>query len=225
MRCEAAALGYLPAAAHRGVAVAVWDKRGVLDALETGGEAVLELGCGSRKRIPGAIGIDARDLPEVDVVGDVFDVLSGLPEASIAAIHSSHFLEHLPSLEHFLHEATRVLRPGGRLEAVVPHFSNPYYYSDPTHRTPFGLYTFSYFARDDLFARRVPHYGARLPLRLAEARLVFRSPAAFPVRRLAKRVLGPLFNASRSVQEFYEENLCFWLPCYEVVFALEREAS
>jgi SAM-dependent methyltransferase len=203
----------------------VVDKCGRLGALEPGSEAILELGCGARKRLAHAIGVDARDLPGVDVVGDVFDVLRAVPPASIAEIHSRHFLEHLPSLERFLRDAVRVLRPGGRLEAVVPHFSNPYFYSDPTHHTHFGLYTFSYYARDGLFARRVPRYTESLPLRLAEARLVFRSPAAFRVRKQAKRGLTALVNARRGLQEFYEENLCFWLPCYEIEFTLEREAS
>lgn len=203
----------------------VIDRGGRLAKLLPGGDGVLELGCGPRKRLAHAIGVDARDLPAVDVVGDVFDVLREVPDGSLREIHSSHFLEHVEPLERFLHEAVRVLRPGGRLCATVPHFSNPYFYSDPTHRTHFGLYTFSYYAHDRIFARRVPHYANLLPLRLARVRLGFRSPKVFPVRNGLKRALGALVNLGAWSQELYEENLCFWLPCYEIEFELEREAS
>src|SRR6185312_2948084 len=49
-----------------------------------------------------------------------------------------------------------VLEPGGEFRAVVPHFSNLHFYSDPTHRTFFGLYTFSYLSvrRPGLTAER-----------------------------------------------------------------------
>jgi hypothetical protein len=36
------------------------------------------------------------------------------------------------------------LEQGELIEIIVPHFSNPHYYSDPTHVRFFGLYTMSY---------------------------------------------------------------------------------
>ncbi len=201
----------------------VRDRSGRLAALAAGADAVLELGCGARKRIAGSIGVDARDLEGVDVVGDVFDVLAAVPDGAIAAVHCSHFLEHVAPLEGLLREVARVLRRGGRLVAVVPHFSSPYYHSDPTHRTPFGLYTFSYVVRDELFARRVPHYAPPLPLRLERVRLRFKSPKAFRLRRALKRPLEALVNLGPYTQELYEELFCWWVPCYEVAFELSRE--
>lgn len=203
----------------------VIDRRGRLAQLEPGSDAVFELGCGPRRQLPHAIGVDARDLPAVDVVGDVFEVLREVPDGSVREIHSSHFLEHVEPLERFLREAVRILRPGGRLCAVVPHFSNPYFHSDPTHRTHFGLYTLSYYARDEIFSRRVPHYSGALPLRLERVRLCFRSPKPFRVRRLLKRAIGALVNLGAYSQELYEESFCYWLPCYEIEFELEREAA
>ena len=199
------------------------DKRGLLAALAAGSDAVLEFGCGPRKQVAGSIGIDARDLPGVDVVGDVFDVLAAIPDASVALIHSAHFLEHVEPLELFLREAARVLRPGGRILAIVPHFSSPYFYSDPTHRIHFGLYTFSYYVRDELYVRDIPHYGEALPLRLVRVHLNFSSPKSFPARRVLKRPIGWLVNLGRYTQELYEENFCYWFPCYTIEFELERE--
>ncbi len=183
----------------------------------------LELGCGDRKRHPDAIGVDLRDLPGVDVVGDVFDVLARIPDGSVDEVHSYHFLEHLDRIDRLVHQLARIVKPGGRVTTVVPHFSNPYYYSDPTHRTPFGLYSFSYLARDELFSRRVPQYGGDSGFRLVRARLVFKAPRPFVVRYAIARAIGVVVNSCTFAQELYEGVLSPWLPCYEVEFVLSRE--
>jgi hypothetical protein len=58
----------------------------------------------------------------------------------------------VPDLPRLIEELGRVMAPGAALTIIVPHFSNPFYYSDPTHRTPFGLYTMAYFC-DQIFSR------------------------------------------------------------------------
>ncbi|MGH0029040.1 MAG: methyltransferase domain-containing protein [Myxococcota bacterium] len=202
----------------------VLDKRGVLPGLTPGcASLTLELGCGDRKQRPDALGVDQRDLPGVDLVGDVHEVLAALPRASAVAVASSHFFEHVADPRRLLHELGRVVAPGGTLEIVVPHFSNAYFHSDYTHQQAFGLYSLSYLANDPLLKRRVPHYEEPAPFTLRAADLRFKSPKAFPVRRLLRRLVGPLVNATVWTREFYEENLCWLLPCYEVRFELTRD--
>lgn len=195
------------------------DKRGVLGQIAG---AKLDLGCGARKRGPEYIGIDRVDHEEVDVVGDVFDVLMLIPDAAIPFVFSSHFMEHIDRVDLLIEELGRVIMPGGRLETVVPHFSNPYYYSDVTHRTPFGLYSMSYFAIGDPFKRKVPLY-ARPPLfDLTGVDLVFKSPRPFYGRYAMHKVIQPIVNLSRATKEFYEENIAPWFPCYELRFLMTR---
>jgi ubiquinone/menaquinone biosynthesis C-methylase UbiE len=182
----------------------------------------LDLGCGPARRGADFVGVDVLDGPSVDVVGDVLDVLRALGDESVAEIYSSHLFEHIDDLSELVDEVERVLVVGGRLHVVVPHFSNAYYYSDPTHRRPFGLYTFSYFAQDPIMRRRVPLYGRTPRLRLEDARLGFRSEAQFPGRRLVKQALARVVNANVWLQEFYEENLTGILPCYELHFELVK---
>lgn len=203
----------------------VIDRHHVLDTLPERGPVVLELGCGEQRKRRDAIGIDQRDLPEVDLVGDIFEVLGKLPDDCAGEVVSWHFLEHVDDLPRLFAELARVVREGGRVESVVPHFSNPYFYSDYTHVRPFGLYSFSYFATDRLLKRRVPHYGVPLPFELESLRLEFRSPKAFPLRRFLRRRMTPLVNASVWTQEFYEENLSHIFPCYEVKAVLRRTAG
>ncbi len=201
------------------MAQAIVDKVGALAREEA---LKLDLGCGPTKREPDYIGVDAIDGPAVDVVGDVLGVLRALRPESVSEVYSSHLLEHIDELDSLVEELERVLVVGGRLHVRVPHFSNPYYYSDPTHRRPFGLYTFSYFADDGLLRRRVPTYGHVQRLRLERVRLNFRSSMEFRFRYRVKAAIGRLVNRSVWLQELYEENLAWILPCYELEFVLVK---
>lgn len=184
---------------------------------------VLELGCGGTKRRVDAVGVDLLDLPGVDVVGDALEVLRSLADGSVQAIHSEHFLEHVPDAEAVVREAARVLEPGGTFHAVVPHFSNPHFYSDPTHRTFFGLYTFSYWVRSVPWRRLTPQYDDSAPFTLIEAHYAFKSSRPFYVRHALKKVLGSWVNTSRWTKEFYEEHLTWLMPAYEIVYVLRRD--
>jgi ubiquinone/menaquinone biosynthesis C-methylase UbiE len=198
------------------------DKTDVLPRLATMPRVVLELGCGSTKRDSTAIGVDVMDLPGVDIVGDIFEVLSSFPATSVDAIQCYHFVEHLEDLPRLMQECARVMKGEATLTIVVPHFSNPYFYSDYTHRRFFGLYTFSYLAAESPFRRQVPLYGHVPRFRIDDVQLGFKSTRPFYVRHAIKRMQGALFNSSRWCQEWYEENLCWICPCYEVCYTLRR---
>lgn len=198
------------------------DKNQVISRLQRGESLAIELGCGPRKADPMAIGIDLLDFEGVDLVGDVFEVLAEFPSGSVNQVYSAHFFEHMPDLPRLLHEMARVLAPGCRATVVVPHFSNPFYYSDPTHRTPFGLYSLAYFCEQKLFTRTIPRYGTEIQLHLEQVSLGFKSYPPRYFRHAAKRLCGALVNSSMFMREFYEENLCWLLPCYEVRYQLRR---
>lgn len=200
--------------------MAFLDKNAVLKTLDAARPVAIELGCGPSKKDPAALGIDALDFPGVDFVGDVFEVLAAFPDGCVGACYSSHFLEHLPDTGRVLDELARVMPSGAVFSAVVPHFSNAYFYSDPTHSRTFGLYTMSYFARDEILARKVPRYGRKPAFALESVRLGFNSP--FPLRGIARRALGWCINRSRWLQEFYEENLSGMVSCYEIEYRLRR---
>ncbi|HTV01579.1 MAG TPA: class I SAM-dependent methyltransferase [Luteitalea sp.] len=183
---------------------------------------VLELGCGPRKRIPGSVGIDIRAYDPVDVVGDLLDVLREVPDSSVDLVHSSHVLEHLDPLEALMQQLQRIVKPGGRVVTVVPHFSNPYYYSDYTHRRQFGLYSFSYLAVDRIFRRTVPHYEGEPAFALVDVTLGFKAAPPMYLRHACRKVFGWVVNRTRLTQEWYEAGWCWLFPCYEVEFVIER---
>jgi SAM-dependent methyltransferase len=190
-------------------------------------DVVIELGCGPLKRRAGSIAIDIVDAEHVDIVGDAVDVLRALPAGCAQLVSAWHLLEHLADAGPILDEMSRVLGPGGEIEIVVPHFANPYFHSDPTHRNSlgFGLYTMSYYARDPILRRQVPGYVRREHLTLKSVDLQFKAARPFYGRYALKRAIGSIFNCTRYLQELWEENLCYLFPCYEIRYVLGRTAD
>jgi hypothetical protein len=80
----------------------------------------------------------------------------------------------------------------------------------------------SYFATHSPFKREVPMY-ARPPLfRIDSVELTFKASRPFYFRYAFKTLVGALMNSTRAVMEFYEENVCYFFPCYEVRFLMSR---
>ncbi len=183
---------------------------------------IIELGCRGNKRNSEAIGIDRLAGEGVDLQGDALEILRRLPTASVLSISSEHFIEHVDDLEALLCEAGRVLVDEGTFRAVAPHFSNPYFYSDPTHQSFFGLYTFCYFADEDLFRRKCPRYDFDAGFRLESVTLGFKAARPFYFRHGCRLIFGRLVNAHRACKEFYEDVLSSLISCYEVDYLLRR---
>ncbi|MBN9220968.1 MAG: methyltransferase domain-containing protein [Mesorhizobium sp.] len=201
------------------------DKRSLLANISDKADTYLELGCGNRKRHPEAIGIDALDFPDVDVVGDVFDVIKCISDQSVSGIYSYHFFEHISDFEALFSETMRVLSPGGKLKIVVPHFSNPFYYSDVTHKTTFGLYTMSYFCDDNIFKRAVPRYMRDFSSELNSVDLIFKSHPPRYIRHFFKKAFGFIVNVNSFTKETYEENFTWMFPCYEIKFVISKKLN
>jgi ubiquinone/menaquinone biosynthesis C-methylase UbiE len=199
------------------------DKKNIFNNLSNSSSIRIELGCGSKKMNPDSIGIDILDYPEVDIVGDIFEVLKKFPDSSVEYVSSSHFIEHIGDINLLILELERVLKSGGIIDFIAPHFSNPYFYSDPTHRNFFGLYTFSYMSFDKIFSRKIPTYQKNLVLNLESVDLIFKSNKPFYFRYAFKSIIGLLFNSCAYMKELYEENFCYLFPCYEVRYKLKKK--
>lgn len=183
---------------------------------------ILELGPGETKVYPDAIGIDWIEKPSVDYIWDLTKGLSFIADNEIDLIYSSHFLEHIDDLAGFLAEVNRVLKVGGKKIGIVPHFSNPYFYSDYTHKNFWGLYSLNYFSSDNYFKRGVPSYYNKLDFKINHIKLEFLSP--FKYRWHFKKMIEKWINSSRFWQEFYEENLTGIIGCYQIYFEIEKKA-
>ena len=198
------------------------DKKNLLTSIDSEQAVYLELWCGNSKQVQHAIGVDMLDYDCVDIVGDVLEVLESFPDASVSAIYSYHFIEHIPNLGKLMDEIARVLKKGGTIHFVVPHFSNPYFYSDYTHKLFFGLYTFCYFCTGGMFKRAVPLYQREPQFELTKVDLVFKSAPPFYLRYALKVLIGKIVNITTYTKELYEESFCYLFPCYEISYHLRK---
>lgn len=118
------------------------------------GMKMLEPGCGRGEFIRNfhklgleCIGIDrslvtAALLSESDILIKTCDVEKSpmpFPDNHFDIVYNKSFLEHLQEPDVFLHEAYRVLKPGGVCLCLIPDWESNYktYFDDFTHRTPF----------------------------------------------------------------------------------------
>jgi ubiquinone/menaquinone biosynthesis C-methylase UbiE len=85
----------------------------------------VELGGGLTPRGEGYLNVDR--LPSADVVLDLDSAPLRLPwgDGEVAALYTSHALEHLRNPEAVLREVTRVCRVGAPVEVRVPHWLHP----------------------------------------------------------------------------------------------------
>lgn len=90
---------------------------------------VLNLGPGE-KHIDGAIELD---WPEWDA--ETMPI--PFADNSVDMIHCYHFLEHIANTHFIMKEIQRVLKPGGHINIVVPHYKAQIMAQDPDHKTAF----------------------------------------------------------------------------------------
>ncbi len=199
-----------------------FDKNNIIKNYKDNEYIILEVGSSDKRVFKNSFCIDIIDTKEVDIVGDIYDVISEFSDNSVDHIYSSHCLEHLEDIEKIIYEFTRVLKINGKIEIIVPHFSNPYFYSDPTHKKFFGIYTFSYFLNDDYFNRTVPKYKKTLPLKIKNVQLIFKSFRPRYFRHIFKKCFQVIFNFSVFSKELYEESFSSIISCYEIKFIIKK---
>jgi SAM-dependent methyltransferase len=178
----------------------------------------LNLGCGDQ-RLLGYTGLDILVRNGVDVVCDLNNPLP-FANSTIDHICTKSLLEHIDNLEGLLAELLRVLKPDGTLYIYVPHWSNPFYYSDYTHRRFSGLVTFDYFANPPQQRfRSVPVY-TNLRLKTVSVRLLFQSP--FKWLNWLLKACQLIVNINPRTQLFYEYHLSSFIACYALEYKLQN---
>ena len=187
--------------------------------IESGQPLKLHLGAGQKHR-EGYFSVDLVELPHVDVVADLNQPLRGLPDNSVSAIFTRHTLEHVEGFMTLMSEFHRVCRADAEIHIVVPHFSNPYFYSDPTHVRHFGLYTMHYFMDEaDQKGRKVPAFYTRTRFQLRSTRIDFYRTSLFD--RLIVPLLRAVVNLSFATQAIYERRWTWLLPAWQIHYVLQ----
>ena len=122
----------------------------------------LDIGCGKNKR-EGFYGVDQYAMEGVDLVLKIGADQWPWDTDSIEEIHCSHFLEHLTAQEriHVYNEACRVLKVGGKMTVITPHWASNRAYGDPTHQWPPVSEMSFYYLKAEWRESQAPHTDAR----------------------------------------------------------------
>lgn len=107
---------------------------------------ILNLGAGPRP-IAGALNIDKRQFPGVDIVLDLENGLtgSGISEASVDEIHAVHCLEHIRNIVPLMTDCLSVIKKGGTMHITVPYDLSYGAWQDPTHVRAFNERSWGYY--------------------------------------------------------------------------------
>jgi SAM-dependent methyltransferase len=106
-----------------------------------GGPRVLDIGCGTNK-IPGAIGMDINPRTAADVIHDLDDLPYPFEDSEFDEVVGRHVIEHVRDPLAVMSELHRITRAGGVVKIVVPHWTNPDWATDLTHRNHLNSYSF-----------------------------------------------------------------------------------
>lgn len=117
----------------------------------------LNLGCGADIR-DGYTNVDCYAGPGVDVVTDLNRDVWPWFEGMAHHILAKHIFEHVDDAPGFMEACWRVLRPGGTLDIITPHWKSRDAYTDPTHKRFPTEYTFDYWVPGTTL--RTKHGGA-----------------------------------------------------------------
>src|SRR5256886_4877687 len=80
-----------------------------------------------------------------DIIPDLGSVPYPFPDNEFDQIICRHVAEHVPDVMAFVTELYRITKPAGRITIVTPHYTNPDWPTDPTHRNHFNSYSFNCF--------------------------------------------------------------------------------
>lgn len=107
----------------------------------------LNIGCGT-EILPDHVNLDKYKYEGVDVAWDLDKIPLPFKDEQFEEIKCHNILEHIDYL-HLLPELARILKKGGKLDIIVPHFTSRSVYIDPTHRHSFSFLGFSFFVKQN----------------------------------------------------------------------------
>ncbi len=108
---------------------------------------VLDVGCGASDNLD-AVRLDINPLTGADVIHDLGVFPYPFEDNEFDKVIASHIVEHVPDVMGFINELYRISRPGARILIKTPHYTNPDWANDPTHRNHINSYTFNTFVPD-----------------------------------------------------------------------------
>lgn len=166
---------------------------------------ILDLGCGNRKQ-KNALGADINRNSQADVICNLEIFPYPFKDNSFDRVLCHSILEHLDDIVGVMKEIHRILKPGGVVEIITPHFSSLYSWDDPTHRHHFSSNSFDYFTTSTSMESQ-----AKGTFEIIKKKIIF-----------GKGILDWLwqFFANKFVH-YYERRWAFIFPAFDLYFELK----
>ncbi len=108
---------------------------------------ILDIGCGANK-VAGAIGMDINPRTAADVIHDLDDLPYPFDDSSFDEVIGRHVIEHVKDPMAVMSELHRITRSAGIVKLVAPHWTNPDFATDLTHRNHLNSYSFRNLTED-----------------------------------------------------------------------------
>jgi SAM-dependent methyltransferase len=107
----------------------------------------LDVGCGINKKA-GAIGIDRNPASCADVLCELDRFPYPFRDSSFDSLQAVHVIEHVSDVIRTMEEFHRLVRAGGEVLIVTPHYTDFSSFCDPTHRWHLNSFSLRYFGED-----------------------------------------------------------------------------
>tara|TARA_X000000368_G_C23052462_1_gene722124 strand:+ start:1875 stop:2468 length:594 start_codon:yes stop_codon:yes gene_type:complete len=183
----------------------------------------LDLGCGKDK-IENSIGIDKIKSESVDVRHDLNNFPYPFDDDSFELVVCKHSISHIDNFEKTIFEIFRILKPGGKLLIIAPHFSSDNSFTDYTIKHFFGYRTLDYFINDNSVLSKKYSFYSNIKFSMINRRIfMYKSIRKNFIDRIISLFFLPLDIIINSFPRFYEKFLCFIIRANEVVFLLQKK--
>jgi SAM-dependent methyltransferase len=157
----------------------------------------LDVGCGINK-LSGSIGIDRNPASRADVICELDQFPYPFRDSSFDALQAVHVIEHVGDVMKTMEEFHRLVRAGGEVRIITPHYTDFSSFCDPTHRWHLNSFSLRYFGEDNA------GYGYYSNVRFEEISVYVKLLALW-------RWLGFEFlvNTFPRYRRFWEHYLCY----------------
>jgi SAM-dependent methyltransferase len=108
---------------------------------------ILDVGCGINK-FPGSIGIDVNPNTRADILCNLDRYPYPFRDSSFDVLRATHVIEHVSDVVRTMEEFHRLVRNGGSVHIVTPHYTDFSSFCDPTHRWHLNTYSLRYFGEN-----------------------------------------------------------------------------
>jgi len=109
---------------------------------------ILDVGCGINK-LAGSIGIDRNPGTKADVLVELDRLPYPFRDSSFDGLQAVHVIEHVSDVIKTIEEFHRLVRAGGEVFIVTPHYTDFSSFCDPTHKWHLNSYSLRYFGEDN----------------------------------------------------------------------------